>query len=387
MESAIDYPHLVSLALVVALTTWIVGWRADQRRDPHPAPAPFWAIPVGLVFMLVYCFAAYLLPAAVVTAFVHWVLHVPLKLDPDVAVSETIVQLATLFAVGGNYADMAGTYGRTRFGTHLRAYFAVVIPAYFATMAVAWVGAQLLASTGNFDAHRIARAGRLFALPMLAPASPGLNLLLVGVLLLASACVSYLLRKRSENRGGVTILQFDERSAPGFVTLRELVQETRRRRELDSDDEAFLHLFLQRVLRLSDKQIDACVTYGPNDGGIAALHVDAGVHVVGCEYADNVPASRYPYPKYRLDRLAETWTAIASGRDGTLRLNAALQRQITAWRRDASVPRQIHIVTNREQSGIDRAAFEKKMNASGPQVYHYYEQGTLLAALSQDDGA
>jgi uncharacterized membrane protein YhdT len=200
MEGAIDYPHLVSLALVVALTTWIVGWRADQRREPQATTPAWWAIPIGLVFMLFYCFVAYLVPAVVLTALVHWLLHVPLNLEPEVAVSETIVQLATLFAVGGNYADIAGTYGRTRFGAHLRQYFVVVIPAYYATMAVAWVGAQLLASTGKFDARRVARAGRLFALPQLAPASPQMNLLLLGVLLFAAACVSYLLRKRSENR-------------------------------------------------------------------------------------------------------------------------------------------------------------------------------------------
>lgn len=200
MESAIDYPHLISLALVVALTTWIAGWRAEQRRNPQPEqPTPFWAIPIGLALMLFYCLAAYLLPAVVVTALVHWALRVPLN-EPDVAVSETIVQLATLFAVGGNFADMAGTYGRTRFGRHLGEYFVVVIPAYYATMAVAWIGAQLLALMHHFDAFRVARAGRLFALPMLAPASPGLNLLLIGVLLFVAAWVAYLLRKRSENR-------------------------------------------------------------------------------------------------------------------------------------------------------------------------------------------
>jgi hypothetical protein len=200
MEGAIDYPHLISLALVVALTTLIAGTRADRRREPLETEPAWWAIPIGLAFMLFYCFVAYLLPAIVVTALVHWILHVPLDAGPEVAVSEAIVQLATLFAVGGNYADMAGTYGRTRFGAHLRQYFAVVIPAYYATMAVAWVGARLLALTGKFAAHRVARAGRLFALPMLAPDSPGLNLLLLGVLLVVSACVAFWLRKRSEDR-------------------------------------------------------------------------------------------------------------------------------------------------------------------------------------------
>ena len=201
MEGAIDYPHLVSLALVVALTTLIVGWRADQRRHPQPTEPAVWATGLALAFMLFYCFVAYLVPAMIVTATLYWALHVPADLGPDVAVAETIVQLATLFAVGGNYADIAGTYGRARFGRHLRQYFLVVIPAYYATMAVAWVGAHLLASTGKFGAHRAARAEKLFAPPMLAPTSPRLNLVLVCLLLCATALVSYRLRKVSENRG------------------------------------------------------------------------------------------------------------------------------------------------------------------------------------------
>jgi hypothetical protein len=64
----------------------------------------------------------------------------------------------------------------------------------------------------------------------------------------------------------------------------ELVQDVRLRRALASDAEAFVHLFLERILHLSNDAIREAITHGADDGGIDALHIDhVGAQVVGCE--------------------------------------------------------------------------------------------------------
>jgi hypothetical protein len=142
MSGAMGYPHLVALALVVAISTLVAG---------------------------------------------------------DLVLAETVAQLATLFSIGSNFADVASTRGPITFWKHVRQYAVVVLPAYYATVAVAWLGAVGLARWGHFAPGGAARTPRLFALPLLAPHA-GLNLLLCAVVLCGVGAVSYLLRKRGEGR-------------------------------------------------------------------------------------------------------------------------------------------------------------------------------------------
>ncbi len=111
-----------------------------------------------------------------------------------------------------------------------------------------------------------------------------------------------------------------------FAKLHELIQVTRRHRKLTSDTEAFVHLFLERILHLSDDAIKVAVTHGPADGGIDALH--------------------------------HYWNKIES----------------------THIPHNIYLVTNREHSGIDRDAIQRQMNYYQSHSYHYFDQADLVAA-------
>lgn len=184
-----------------------------------------------------------------------------------------------------------------------------------------------------------------------------------------------------------------------FAQLHELVQETRRHHGLASDADAFLYLFLERILGLSDEAIKAAVTDGPLDGGIDAVHIDhegarvagceyLGAHIVACDYAETAAESRLPIPRTRLNLLVNTWVAIASSTDDGLTLNPALRRRIAALHRywesveSTEVPHDIYIVTNRERSGIDRRNIERQMDYYMGHFYHYYEQADLVGTLS-----
>lgn len=183
-----------------------------------------------------------------------------------------------------------------------------------------------------------------------------------------------------------------------FEQIHALVQDTRRRRALTSDAEAFVHLCLQRVLRLDGDAITVAVTHGALDGGIDAVHIDHagahvptceydGAHVVACDYADNPAESRRPIPRARLDSLAKTWVAIASSTDDELTLNPRLRQRIAAlhghWQSVESthVPHDIYLITNREQARVDRTALERRMDYYMGHFYHYCEQADLVHAL------
>jgi hypothetical protein len=201
MKNAFDFPHLVSLVLIVAVSTLIAGLWADWRRNrirPSPYENIFGQFIVAVVFMIIYVFVAFLLPALILTT-VLWIILSSPDTVPDVVLGEATAQIAALISIGANFADVASTYGRVAFRKHIRQYLMFVIPTYFATMGLAWLGARALASKSHYQPAAIARAGRLFALPFLAP-ERGLNLLLIISAVFVVGAVSYLLRKRGENR-------------------------------------------------------------------------------------------------------------------------------------------------------------------------------------------
>ncbi len=202
-RQALGYPHFVSLALVVAASTLVAGNWAERRRghDSTRGRSPCSLLAgLALVFalMLVYCFFCYLLSASVVVVILWAVFGLPYT-TPDVAMAEAVAELATLFSVASNFADVASTYGRPNFWKHLRQYVVFVLPVYYATMVFAWAGAQALALKIHYEPFHAARAWRLFTLPTLTLV-PMLNFVLFVTLFFAAGAVSYRLRKRGEER-------------------------------------------------------------------------------------------------------------------------------------------------------------------------------------------
>ncbi|MBC8028721.1 MAG: hypothetical protein H7Z16_01305 [Pyrinomonadaceae bacterium] len=380
-----------------------------------------WEIPLWIVVRLVYCFLLYYLPAVVLT----WILMaiffpaLPLKFEVvlvETPLFETMAQVATLFSLGANFADLACTYGRTRFWKHIVEYVIVIVPAYIVTLGLTWVGAQVLGLVIHYQPSPMVPAWRLYSIPALAPGQ-ALNLVLLATLLFAYGAVCYRLRKRGGRSSGMWAIEYWGRNdyeqylkaldaatktnstmaSKPYEQIHQLVQNTRRRHALASDAEAFVWLFLERIVHLSNDAIKEAITQGSGDGGIDALHIDhkgaqvpdcdyQAVHIVACDYADSVAASSLPIARVRLQRLADTWVAIASNTDGDLKLNSALRRRITALHRywqpiQNDVPHQVYLVTNRKRSEIDRVWIEQKMNYFMSNSYHYYEQADLIARL------
>ena len=186
--------------------------------------------------------------------------------------------------------------------------------------------------------------------------------------------------------------------AETFAQLRELVQETRRRSMLASEAEAFVYLFLERILGLNKAAIKGAITHGPLDGGIDAVHIDherarvagcdyMGAHIVACDYVESVSEAKLPIPRTRLDPLINTWVAISSSTESGLTLNSALRQRIVELHRywesveSTEVRHDIYFVTNRERLGINHIELERQMDYYSGHSYHYYEQADLLGAF------
>ncbi|HEU4710838.1 MAG TPA: hypothetical protein VFS76_04695 [Pyrinomonadaceae bacterium] len=407
MDDVFNYPHLISLSLVVAISTFLANWHSERRRGQEEGglgdaiAGSF----LTLVFTLFYCSVAFLLPAIVVAVVLDAVFSLP-EATPDVVLAENAARIATLFAAGANFADVSSTYGRTTFLRHLRQYLLLVPVVYYATMALAWLGAQILAGIFTYLPANTARAWRLFAVPSLST-HIGLNIIVFVTLYVVMGVVSFFLRRRGEERGLVESSEEahhrDEAAERNFIAIHELARESRKQHALASDAEAFVYLFLQKVLLLKEDAIRDALTHGPDDGGIDAIHVDhkgaqvvgcdyQGAHIVVCDYADSLRETKRPINRARLERLVKTWIAISSSNDEQLKLNPALRRRIEALHRywdsikSVHVPHDIYIVTNRQRSGIDRAALKSKMDYYQSEFYHFYEQDDLIACLANGHG-
>jgi hypothetical protein len=199
MENVIDYPHLISLILIVGVSTLIAGLWAERRRGQLFAPHNvFVELILTLAFILFYTLVAFLLPAIIVTSIIWEITSLP-ETTPDIVLGETVAQIATLFSVGANFADIASTYGRVRFFRHLKQYSIFVIPIYYSTIGLAYVVVLVFTLIGWYQPIDTMRVWKLFTLPLLAP-QRGLNLLLCISVLLGVGVVSFFLRKRGEER-------------------------------------------------------------------------------------------------------------------------------------------------------------------------------------------
>ncbi len=193
------YPHLVSAALIVAISTLVAGLWAEHRRQQPLQEKNFLAgLVLGITFMIFYSFFAFLLPAIVVTAALWAITSLPSSI-PDIVLAETVTQVATLFSVAANFADVASTYGRVSFRRHMGQYCVAILPVYFATMGAAWLLALSMMLVSWFDPITYTRATRLFALPII-DSEPLVNICAFALLAIVAGAVSYFLRKRGEER-------------------------------------------------------------------------------------------------------------------------------------------------------------------------------------------
>ena len=190
-----EYPHLVSLALIVALSTLAAGlWAESRRRNLAPAGETLLLeFVLVTLFMLLYSIMAFLIPALIVTVVLRTVFSAPS--GSHIVIAETTVRVATLFSIGANFADVASTFGRVSFLQHAKQYCVAVLPTYIVTMGVAWLLAQGIIKVCRFEPLNAARAARLFAAPVLAH-DPVANIVVCILLVLGTGAVSFLLRRR-----------------------------------------------------------------------------------------------------------------------------------------------------------------------------------------------
>jgi len=180
-----------------------------------------------------------------------------------------------------------------------------------------------------------------------------------------------------------------------FQHLRKLVEERRREHGLKSNTDSFVRLCLERVLNLTESEIEESLTHGELDGGIDALRIDgSGVHIILCDYAEAWLDSHRPISRKRLENFFNTWLAIVCDRDSALNLNRKLRLRIkdikAYWKKshNGDILLTFYFLTNRRYTAIPRASTERRLNYYMTHTYRYFEQkevaGTLLATSDND---
>lgn len=203
MESIPDASHLPLFLLILVAITLGSGQLAERRRgdsaDWSNIALVFLGITIGIVLMFFYVVAVFVVLGLSV-AYLLWKVTFRSLADMDGLVqAETVLQLAALFSIAANFADVASTFGRVGFWRHTRQFVAFVPAAYYAAIGTTWLLALILVLRGNVNDYGAPQVWRLLKLPVLAPHA-GLNTLLVTIVVIATAVTSYLLRKRGDER-------------------------------------------------------------------------------------------------------------------------------------------------------------------------------------------
>lgn len=191
--------YFISIGLIIPISTLFAGYWADKHRSKEEPSTQNVVVGfvLAMVFMIFYSVYAFFLPAIFVSS-VLWTITSARSL-PDIVKAVTVAQVATLFSVGANFADVASVYGKVSFRRHMRQYCVAVLPIYFTTMGVANILAQVLIQVDKYGVLHYEQVPRHFDLPQLAP-QPLINILVCVSLILCEGVVSYFLRKRGEER-------------------------------------------------------------------------------------------------------------------------------------------------------------------------------------------
>lgn len=199
MDTLFNYPHYVSLAFVVATITLFSGAKAHQRRG-NQLIGDFFPLDLLIVFpfMLFHFLFAYLLPAIILIFVFDAIFSMPESI-PNIVLRAEVYQLATIFAMGANFADVASTYTQATFWRHMREYLIIIPLAYYFTMALAWLIVHSLALMIHYPSVNVSRSWQLFAVPFLTT-QPLLNVILFTSIFLAEGVVCYFFRKHGELR-------------------------------------------------------------------------------------------------------------------------------------------------------------------------------------------
>ena len=195
MPTAYDYPHLIALFVVVVAVTSSVGiWSARKRGEIRGKGSPLSLMPF-LILVMLHVSILYLLPAMALLCLIKlWMLGI--QLSPGTFVNELFEpasRIAVIIGLLDNYADACSVKKRVSFGAHCVQFLIIILPAYYGLMGVAWLLARVIAAGGGFDPVCAQVANGLFSVPRI-HTDPTLNIVLLVVLVLLAALISYGLR-------------------------------------------------------------------------------------------------------------------------------------------------------------------------------------------------
>lgn len=195
MPMAFDYPHLISLLVVVVAITCSVGIWSARKRGEVKGKSNLLELISLLIIVVLHVSILYLLPAIVLLWLIKFCL-LGLQLSPVTFVNELFepaTRIVVLICLLDNYADAWSIGKRVSLGVHYLQFLIFFFPSYYGIMGISWLLARVIAAGGGFDPVHVQAADGLFSVPRI-HTDPILNIVFIFSLVCLAALISYGLR-------------------------------------------------------------------------------------------------------------------------------------------------------------------------------------------------
>ncbi len=195
MPTVYDYPHLISLLVVVVAVTCSVSIWSARKRGELKGKGNILSLIFFFIMIVLTVSILYLLPALILIWLIKFCL-MGLRLSPVTFVSElveTAIRIAVLICLLDNCADVWSVGKRVSLGVHYLQFFIFIFPSYYGIMCISWLLARVIAAGGGFDPVYVQAADSLFSVPMI-HADPTFNTVFIFSFICLAALISYGLR-------------------------------------------------------------------------------------------------------------------------------------------------------------------------------------------------
>lgn len=194
--------YLPVLFFLLVISTAVAAQWAESRRGNRPDWSNIFGVIVGLtlgmLLMSLVVATLHVLPAIGVVYIIAKLSYPSGAYVDSLTQVEAVGKLAAFISISANFADVASTFDRPTLSRHMRQWWVTVPLLYYTTLIASWCLA-FLSFTRTGETVAALQPWQLFRLPMFTP-NRGLNILLVVIIVISVALVSFLLRRRGEER-------------------------------------------------------------------------------------------------------------------------------------------------------------------------------------------
>lgn len=196
LGSIFDYPHYISLTIIIIFTTMFTAIWAEKKRGGLKGSSGIFGFFVLIPVAVFHFIFLHLLPSSIIVFLVKSYLG-GVEISAGAFATEyadPILKIALLLSIVGNFSDVASQNKRISFVHHSILFMMSLSLAYYGAMIITWILTKLIAAGGGFDVAHVKESNNLFSIPNLMPDNLN-NIIAISVLIIILTLFSYWLTK------------------------------------------------------------------------------------------------------------------------------------------------------------------------------------------------